>query len=72
MSNVISFPHKGSDPWDDEVMCTITINGKGYVELILNIERIETAEQYNWLIAKISEATSRLIDRKNSELAGLS
>jgi hypothetical protein len=67
MSNVLAFPKKDDkDPWDDEVMCTVTVNGKGEVELILNVERIETAAQYNWLIAKVSEAVSRLIDHKIS------
>jgi hypothetical protein len=41
MSNVLAFPKKDDkDPWDDEVMCTVTVNGKGEVELILNVERI--------------------------------
>lgn len=65
MSNVLSFPSKqGSEPLDDVAMCVIEVNGRGDVKLIVNAESIETAEQHNWLIAKIGEATSRLIDRK--------
>lgn len=69
MSNVVSFPgKKAGDDWDDEVMCTLTINGKGDIELIVNAWRIETVEQHNWLIAKIVDAASRVIGRKNEEI----
>lgn len=64
MSNVVAFPEK-KEPLDDVTVCVIEINGKGEIELILNVEVVETVDQYNWLIAKISEATSRLIDRKH-------
>lgn len=68
MTNVVSFPGKGnSDPWDDECMCTIEINGKGDVSLVLNVARIETVEQHNWLVAKVSEAITRIIDHKNEQ-----
>lgn len=66
MSNILAFPAKDKDDaLDDVTMCTLEINGKGDVDLIVNAENIETAEQHNWLIAKIGEAISRLIDRKN-------
>jgi len=66
-ARILAFPAKkdGPDPLDDETMCTLSINGRGDIELLLNVDRIETVEQYNWLIAKIVDASSRLIDRKN-------
>ncbi|QIG76698.1 hypothetical protein EVC28_074 [Rhizobium phage RHph_I1_23] len=67
MSNILSFPaKKEGDPLDDATMCTITINGRGDIELMLNVDAVETVEQHNWLIAKIVDASSRLIDRKNA------
>lgn len=61
---VIPFPTRGGEPTDDEIMCTISVNGKGDVELVVNAWAIETAEQHNWLVAKIAEASARVIDRK--------
>lgn len=66
-STVVMFPVRAEvkDPLDDVVMCQITINGHGDIELVVNAECVETIEQHNWLIAKIVDASSRLIDRKN-------
>lgn len=61
MSNVLTFPIKK----DDELIFQLTIDADGEIELTLNAWRVETAEQHNWLIAKIAEATTRLVDRKN-------
>lgn len=68
MSNVLPFTSKG-DPLDDVTMCKLSINGKGEIELVVNAECIDTAEQHNWLIAKIVEASARLVDRKNESCA---
>lgn len=61
MNNVLTFPTKK----DDELICQLTIDAEGEIELTLNAWRVETAEQHNWLIAKIAEAVTRLVDRKN-------
>lgn len=63
MSNVLSFPTK-AEPLDDVTMCSLSINGRGDIELIVNAECIDTAEQHKWRIAKMAEATARLVDRK--------
>lgn len=64
MTNVLAFPTKVDDPLDDVTMCTLTINGRGDIEFIINVDSLETVEQHNWLIAKMVDATSRLVDRK--------
>ena len=63
MTNVLPFPAKG-EPLDEVTMCTLSINGLGHIDLIINAEFIETSEQHNWLIAKMVDAASRLVDRK--------
>jgi hypothetical protein len=65
MSNILTFPGKK----DDELICRLEIDAEGQIELILNAWRVETDDQHNWLIAKIAEAVTRLVDRKN-ELRG--
>lgn len=66
--NVIPFPGSSdSDPLDDEVMVSIAVNGKGDIDILIN-SFCETAEQHNWLIAKIAEASARIVDRKKEFL----
>lgn len=64
MTNVLAFPAKVDDPLDDVIMCTLTITGRGDIEFVINVDSLETVEQHNWLIAKMVDATSRLVDRK--------
>jgi hypothetical protein len=71
MSNVITLKRKDDkDPWDDMTMCVVTVFGDGKVELIVNAEIVETADQHNWVISKLVEAGYRLIGRKNEILDG--
>lgn len=63
---VVQFPKKPDDkePMDDIDICTVTIDGQGRV-FVWRHDYIETREQYNWLIAKLGEATSALIADKD-------
>ena len=64
MSSVVEFKPKGEgDPLDDVAMCVVEVFGNGDISLIVNTY-VETQEQHNWLIAKLVEASSRLVDRK--------
>jgi hypothetical protein len=66
MSNVVAFPAKpdGKEPEDDWEICKIVITGKGDGSLWIH-NYIETVEQYNWLIAKITAVAASVIEEKN-------
>lgn len=70
MADVVQFRAKTPETKDDEVLCVLEINAEGEISLTLNAWRIETVEQHNWLIAKIVDAASRLISRKNDIIDG--
>lgn len=64
MADIIPFPSKpDAEPMDEATMVSLNINGKGEIYLVINAY-CETREQHDWIISKMVEAASRLVDRK--------